>query len=354
MFNSSNITTQHAQPTMDPLMAEMRADYLRMEDIFRKVLIIEGTLSALANLIVILIFMLMGQSGKRFSNYLLFCTALSDLLVSAVSWYSYYVSLLSMQESPHLDDVQLSLHALYDYSFVLSLGTLLVCSFERWFSVSKPLQHQKITNRTFAKIIIVPVWILAALPPLIRLGLADFNLKQFYSSRDRVFNICFRSILIGLILIILIILTMTCIKISTMINRPNGEKQKHLEPGHTHSNEKLIADKANSRVIKIFIIMIIAFAVTFLPITISMFLHYEGALRHMKPTHELALTIFCDVFFFSSSLVNPILTLTCHADYRRSLVNCVTCQKKKIADVDDGVVEMKNNNTEFETVGERQ
>ena len=318
MFNESNVTDVKSTTDISDQIE-------RMEKIFRMALIIQASISTFANLAVFLVYIRLGKSREKFSNYLLFCTALSDLFVSGLSWYSYYAS--TMASSPTLDDVQIVQYGLIDYSFALCLGSLLLSSVDRWYSVSKPLRHREITHRENIRCVIVIVWVLSLLPPLIRLGLAKYCYENLYNSNDKIFNYWYRSILLVVILLIMVILIWTGVKVAKIFNRSSGkvipldEKPTTILDGNRKKN--VLAHKRNKRVVKIFLGMIAAFGLTFLPITIGMFLFDAGALDDMQEIDLVAFTIFCDLFYFTSSLINPFLTLFFQKDFRRTLINII-------------------------------
>lgn len=290
------------------------AEELHMESIFRVILIIQGTASSFLNITVIAVYFRMGNPRKKFPNYMLLCAAFSDLLICALTWIAYVLSAINDSGDEILfDRMSLTNIALIEYSLSLCLGTLFLSALDRMLSVINPLRHRNMMMKRNVKCVTLIVWMVSAIPPFIRLGMADFKMDNLYNDKGRIYNYVYRSILMMFIFVVIVILAITCIRVSQVIRNPMNtvSTKKKSDDG-----SQMSVHKRNRRVIKIFIGMIVAFSVSFLPITFVMFLH-DAKKLNLKHLQLLKLIVSCDVLYLASSVVNPLITLTLKEDYRR-------------------------------------
>ena len=75
--------------------------------------------------------------------------------------------------------------------------------------------------------------------------------------------------------------------------------------------------KKKIRLVVIFSVMMAAFLISFLPYAIGRLLYDTGMLGGLSVTDQFILLSICHIAFKSSSLFNPILTLTLKEDYKK-------------------------------------
>ena len=294
-----------------------------LDEKFRTIIATQGTFSTFANLTVIILFAFLGAKRKKFANYLLFCTSLSDMFISGLSWYMFMISYMNVHQEkfPQFENIVYVSYLFQDYSFVVSLGTVLLSTIDRFISVKIPLLHREITLKPYSKCIILLIWGISIIPPITRLCLNNFDYRNLYDSRDVIYIYCLHSIILIVIITIFILLIKTFTTVRGIISNPI--KGSCRTRGYSNTMQK-----RNRRLVKIFMAMISAYAITYLPIIIAMILYTSGYLDTMDEYYIVLLTVFADTFYLFSSLINPIITITFKEDYRHTL--CGFFMKSKI------------------------
>ena len=78
-------------------------------------------------------------------------------------------------------------------------------------------------------------------------------------------------------------------------------------------------DRRDVRMLKIFILMTVAYVVTFLPITVGRLFYDVGALDDVSYVDAVVLIGLCHTLYKTSAIFNPLLTMTLREDFRREV-----------------------------------
>lgn len=326
MYNQTNLTEDNIK-------------MIEMDRKFRIATATQASLSTLGNITVILVYTLMGKKRKKVANYLFACTAFSDLFVSGLAWYMFMISYINsnVPNFPNFENIAYVTYFLQDYSFVVSLGTVLLSTIDRFISVKRPIKHREITMKPKIKLTIFVVWGVSFVPPIIRLCLSKLNYINLYDEKDVIYIYCLHSIILFVILLTYGLLINTF----TMVRRIILNPMKGSRRTRDHIN---VMHKRSRRLVKIFIAMTSAYTVTYLPIIISMILYTSGFLNTMEEYYIVLVTVFADTFYLFSSLINPIITIAFKKDYRVTLMH-FACRANKLTRKNSGNSGDSNSNS---------
>ena len=272
---------------------------------------------------------------------LLFFTCLADAFTTAVLWFNAIGNHIKDFWDNEIWDNKFAEEFLLQYSFFLSLLTLLLCAIDRFCAVSAPLWHAtKVTWRPTAYVFF-SLWVISIIPIFIRLGILQFQRENLDNDNDNdtTFNHVFHCILLLLIVVIISLFLITYAKCRSAVNGRNF-------PANSSSstrNREIHTARQNRRLIILFISMALIFAITFIPKAVIHTLLCAGAAESIMDTeNEHILVITFKLLYFVSTIANPVLTLVVNKDYLRTI--CV-CKHRHLKRGTSSVVSRQTNNT---------
>lgn len=289
------------------------------ESLFKTVKVVqfaEATGMTCINLFVVFLYCTMKERRKKISNYLLFSQSITDLYNAFMIWFELIANSKFIKRSSYHQLFAMTSMGMLEYSFTLSLGTLFSGSFERYLSITRPYFHKTKVTTSKMKFCTVVTWIVSLIPPITLLSMMEFNLQNFNSQRVLVYSHVFDVIMLGVITAVVTILVLT-------LKRADSSSTEQLRFSKLHrcnarqKKRKHIALQKRLRLVLIFIFMIVAYIVTFLPLMIGRVLFDTGAIRFTMTNYEKIIMVsVCHSLYKSSALFNPFLTLLLKEDYR--------------------------------------
>ena len=272
------------------------------------------------NIMIIYAYVTMGGLRRKMGNYLLFVQSFADMYIGLLMWFELILDY--MRSSVYLIQLSLIYIGSLEYSVALSLGTLTLCSFERLLYIRNPSVHESgriLRRMVFATIFL---WSFSLIAPLTLLGLMRYKLRYYNSTRVIVYSCIFDAFCIAIVGLVVVILSVALRNIKKEI----GEKMDSLAPRnqlslYDNGNQYFIIQQLRKdlRLVKMFILMIFTYVITYLPHMIGRLLYDVGALRHVSSYHHVVLINICHVLYKTSAFINPILTIVMKDDFRDSL-----------------------------------
>ncbi len=116
---------------------------------------------------------------RTVTNYFVACLAVSDILVACFSITIRLLTLIELRRHEPIGTGTLNIHVCRFWNWIdvfceaASIYTLTVISMDRYFKISRPFKYREKMTKTFAAVIIVAIWALAAL--LASLALVPFG-----------------------------------------------------------------------------------------------------------------------------------------------------------------------------------
>ncbi|XP_028405328.1 delta-type opioid receptor-like [Dendronephthya gigantea] len=213
---------------------------------------------------------------------------------------------------------------LRDVFLIVSLVTITTLSLERYWLITRPLQHQG--NKSIAKVVLVFIWIASYLVN----GLPLLLLTRLVNTQDGV--ICmlkYPSVLhmkvhvgfgIAIILIPFLIVTFCYVAIGiTLQNVYKKHSQNMLhgydEAGNKHTVTLILRSK---RLVKVLIVLLVAFAICNLPVVLYVLAHFFYKFEQFE--HQKTLYTFFQCMMVYGSGVNPLILLLMASEYRLCIV----------------------------------
>lgn len=229
---------------------------------------------------------------------------------------------------PLYHKLQLVCTGMLDYSLVISLGTLFLCAIERYLSVNNPIFHKyKITKcRTICASLVL--CLIAIVPPLCLVFLTDFQLINSNQQSVVIYSLSFNAVIFALLIAVISTLTLTLENARYSI-QPKDEDRLPLNEYRIKiiRNTALVRQKKECRLVKIFLMMIIVYILTYTPLIITRFLYDFRALDVFTSEQDMILIALCQSFYKSSALFNPLLTILLKRDFRRTAKKSVRKRK---------------------------
>ena len=271
------------------------------------------------NAVVIFLYISMKKRRRTITNYLMFSQALVDMYQAAITWYETAVDILDENNSFGSAINEVTYSALFEYSLSLCLLTLMLASVERYLCITKPFFHRKFVTKTRIIYGSLIVWATAILAPLCLLLVAQFDHKNLNSSAVILYSYIFDGLLFVLIVAIITTLALSLKAGKSSMNASINTQRQHYTDESDERLECFITKKV--RLVVIFSSMMGVFLISYLPFAIGRFLNDAGLLNGIPLPHQYQLLVSCHIIYKSSSLLNPILTLSMKCDYQKLLVN---------------------------------
>lgn len=270
-------------------------------------------------------------SGSRFYIMNL---ALADLGVLVVASLT---NLVSMLQSWNLGSFMCkTLLPLRDVLMLVSLATITILSLERYWLITRPLQHKP--NKNVAKFIITCIWLMAYLAngvPLLlitRLEVTNNGKKCIYKwASDKQMKL---HALFGVVIILVPFgVVMFCyVAIGMTLKEVYKKRKRTMHQGYDSAGNKSVVTLIlrSKRLVKMLIVLVFTFSICTLPAVLYTLAHI---FHEVKPfEHQEVLYTFFNCMMVSESALNPIILLLMASEYRLCLTEA-TSQLKKLSSV---------------------
>lgn len=311
----------------------------------------QASVITLLNLAVIVTYRCMHYNRKTVSNYLLYVQGLSDTYIAFIMWFEIIAHYLQ-QHGYYNDDLALLYETMLEYSYTISLGNLFLCAIERYLSVNKPIFHRR--NVTKIKVMFgsIVIGLVSTIPAVILLLLSSFSTCGSASPAVITYSFVFDSVMLLFIFASLAILAQTLINARSVI-RP--KETRNLNQLDSNKLQKLNSIKKKEyRLVKIFIAMILAYILTYLPVTVGRILFDTGSLKTLSQLEGVVMISLCHTLYKTSALFNPILTISLREDYRVVIAKWTKYRKKSKPVVNKNESKFELLNTDSMTTNNRE
>ena len=159
--------------------------------------------------------------------------------------------------------------------------------------------------------------------PLVLISLMSFDAVQHFDHPHVImYSYVFDCLMfVGIILVITILqLTFNAAKSSFRLQRNFGNSYGNVR---LRKRSVYTVKRKKIRLVVIFILMMIGYVLTFLPLMIGRLLYDAGFIRNLSMDKEVLLVTLLHCFYKSSALLNPFLTIFRKHDYRKTLVSFI-------------------------------
>lgn len=278
----------------------------------------EAIAMSITNIVVLVLYFTLKKDRKKISNFLLLNQAITDLYVAVCLWYELAIDITKVR----LPSLLLLKVAMFEYSIMLSLGSLLLGALERYLSITKTFFHRsKITlERVFQAAICL--WLFSLAPVFLLLLVMTFNHRNVHLTRVMVYSYVVDAVMFIFITTIVYLLLMTLKAARTSCNGHVETICLQLNDGlqNRQRSKEIRARKRSIRLLVIFIIMISAYILTFVPFVAARVFYDIGLLDTLSLCRKIIIGGTSNLLYKFSSLFNPFLTIILKEDYRRALM----------------------------------
>lgn len=317
-----NSTTTHTGNTTDSF--ELHSDEKIEQMVHRFITYtspILASICTITNFIVVAVFLKLKK--KTIPNLLLTCSALADLFLTSILWFQYLVTVF--EEGDDNAIFHYTIDGLTDYSYCIVLGTLLVSTVDRYISISRPFYHREQFTKKRTVYVVLALWIVSLLPPLIMLLITKFDYRNLYKLPDVIGSWCFHTVVIVTILIIAVVLYKTFTQVRRINRHEFASGNFRSDDAQKEQTKVMMAtNRKNKRLLRIFIIMITTYTLTYMPL--FTYLVLDGA-NVLNEDMDIAYVV-CELLYFFSSAINPIVTLSMKEDFSNFILHCFKLKKK--------------------------
>ena len=211
-----------------------------------------------------------------------------------------------------------------EYSLTLCLLTLLLAAVERYICIVKPFTHKKFVTKNRVVCGSLFISAVSAIPAISLLAIANFNTRNLNSRFVVIYSIVFDFLVFLLIVIIIFMLTKSFKVGKDSLKSGISQQKNHLRENISRNSEDALhcAMRKKLRLVVIFSIMMAGFLVSVLPFAIGRLLYDTGMLKKWSSTNQYILISACHIIYKSSSLFNPVFTLTLKDDYKKRIAKC--------------------------------
>lgn len=322
---SNNTTTAYTYSSSGDCFNPLRKTFIILQSS-------EAVATTLVNTTVLIVYGFIKTRQRKISNYLLFNQAIVDLYMSLSLWYELVLLLIDIKRNQqYLLVINIGM---LEYSLLLSLGTLLMGAVERYLSITKSFYHKR--NITLLRLAYATVllWLISSVPSFVLLSLMGFDNNNSEDTYVNVYSYMFDAALVCIVFLIVYLIAMTLRKARSSCSLQVLSSESYSNPNR---RQKLlgIARRKHTRLLVIFLIMIGAYILTFLPFILGRIAYDAGTLEHVSKCNQMAISFLCLLFYKSSSLFNPFLTLFLKKDYRKTLRNLLRGRIKFLLTDDD-------------------
>lgn len=303
-----NITNSSAKIRM-PL------DFQKLHIIMGILQITEATGMAIANLLIIMSYCMMGKRRNKIQNILLLAQSITDFYNCGTVWYEVGVNVTAPHQIQWLRIFLLLNNGLLEYSLTLSLCTLVVCSIERYLAIVKPMFHKRHVTKRRVVYSIVAMWVVSFIPVLILLFLMNFSVRNQNLEQVVLYSYVFDAIMFLIIIVVIVLLLVTLSKAKSSCELREQHYKNIVRPEKIAIKKKMY--KKRVRLTLLFLVMLITYIATFIPLIIGRILFDTNIIDALSLYDKIVLLGVCQLLYKSSALVNPCFTLIIKDDYRR-------------------------------------
>jgi hypothetical protein len=314
---STNASDHHGYPKKDP--ANMQLVFL----VFAFIMV---TVGIVGNLVIIISGLRLPLTRKKGittgSRYYIISLAMADLCVLVIASVTNLAPLLHPWSLGEF--MCKTLLPLRDVFMLVSLVTITTLSLERYWLITKPLQHQG--KKSVAKIVLICIWIAAYLVngvPLLlvtRLMEGEGGLVcrlKYPSIKLMKVHVCFG---IAIILVPFLVVIFCYIAIGVTLKNVYKKRSQTMlmgcdEAGNKHTVTLIIRSK---RLVKVLIVLVIAFAICNLPAVLYTLVHFFYKIQQFE--HQEILFTFFQCMMVYGSAINPLILLLMASEYRLCVV----------------------------------
>lgn len=286
----------------------------------------------------------------RITDVFILNLAATDLATCVISIPFDFVEIL-MKQWPFGNVLCKTVYPLQTILMAVSVYTLLFMSWERHRSVMPPLKPKLKAKRAVA--IVVFLWIasISLVGPYIAIlrvekadGRAECKERWPRAYHPKVFTL---AVFIALYVLPLFVITANYIRISQKLWRDIQRMQKAIGEKSGISRKPLTQARAqrNMRIVRIFIIVVIAFSLCMLPNHI-MWIWFDYGTGTEYENFD-TIIVFCFILVYSNSAINPFIFVFLHRRYCKGMFNSCSalkafassCLKSEETDRDDAAID---------------
>lgn len=213
----------------------------------------------------------------------------------------------------------------------VSVYTLLFMSWERHRSVMPPLKPKLKAKRAVAVVFFLWIASVSLVGPYIAIlrvetadGRAECSESWPQAYHPKVFTLV---VFIALYVLPLFVITANYIRISQKLWRDIERMQRAIGDKNGNSKKPLTQARAqrNMRIVRIFIIVVIAFSLCMLPNHIMWIWYDFGTGREYESFNTFI--VFCFILVYSNSAINPFIFVFLHRRYCKGMFNSCNALK---------------------------
>lgn len=273
---------------------------------------------------VLICFAVFKRRRLRITDVFILNLAATDLGTCVVSIPFDFAEILAKQW-PFGNVLCKTVYPLQTILMAVSVYTLLFMSWERHRSVMPPFKPKLKAKRALT--ILLSLWIacISLVGPYIAIlkvetgedGKNQCTEKWPREYHSKVFTL---TVFIALYVLPLFVITANYIKISQKLFRDIQRMRKAIDGDKKDSVKKPLTQaraQRNMRIVKIFIIVVIAFSLCMLPNHIMWIWHDFGSGQNYR--HFTTIIVFCYILVYSNSAINPFIFVFLHRRYCKDI-----------------------------------
>ena len=203
----------------------------------------------------------------------------------------------------------------YRYVMFLPVAVLLLITVERFVAIKHPLEHHVYITTRKIVIAVIFTFILSSLPPIVYITCI------LYQQRGISISLKY-NLTMGSISLIIIIVVYTLLLKAYMTIKKSIDTRIRLQEARTdqRTRQMIIQEKKkNRRIFIILIVMCAVYTVTFLPtITYDIYIAFITDFKFIYYILDVSFVLV----YFSSALINPLITIFFKEDYKYTLYKC--------------------------------
>lgn len=266
----------------------------------------------------------------RITDVFILNLAATDLATCVISIPFDFVEIL-MKQWPFGNVLCKTVYPLQTILMAVSVYTLLFMSWERHRSVMPPLKPKLKAKRALAIVFFLWIASISLVGPYIAIlrvetrdGNAECSENWPRAYHPKVFTL---AVFIALYVLPLFVITANYIRISQKLWRDIQRMQKAIGEKKRNSKKPLTQARTqrNMRIVRIFIIVVIAFSLCMLPNHIMWIWHDYGTGRDYQ--YFDTIIVFCFILVYSNSAINPFIFVFLHRRYCKGIFNSCSALK---------------------------
>lgn len=266
----------------------------------------------------------------RITDVFILNLAATDLATCIISIPFDFVEIL-MKQWPFGSVLCKTVYPLQTILMAVSVYTLLFMSWERHRSVMPPLKPKLKAKRAVAVVFFLWIASVSLVGPYIAIlrvetadGRAECSESWPQAYHPKVFTLV---VFIALYVLPLFVITANYIRISQKLWRDIERMQRAIGDKNGNSKKPLTQARAqrNMRIVRIFIIVVIAFSLCMLPNHIMWIWYDFGTGREYESFNTFI--VFCFILVYSNSAINPFIFVFLHRRYCKGMFNSCNALK---------------------------